>query len=334
MSRVLLSKEIQINLCLSAKQKINTSWRGLARYLGVNHSTLENWYRGNRLIPEEVYKKLATISGVTVKSLKLLPDNWGSVKGGQKRTELYGKYFGSLAGRRKGALNANKNRIRSFITPAFSNKLAEFVGIMLGDGGISRTQISVTLGFSTDKDYVPIVINLIKSLFPAKVSVYRPQNKDAIRIRSSGINLTKSLLEVGLVVGNKIKQQFDIPAWIEQEESFIKACIRGMVDTDGCVHRKVRREKNGIEYRSIGITFCSHSEPLQFSLIRLFNKIGFKVAISGPTIYLCGKEQVLRYVEEIGFSNPKHRGRFEAFLKSYGWVKVKSENCFSPAASV
>lgn len=334
MPRVLLSSSDQYDLCFSAKLQLNCSWRDLARYLEVNPSTFENWYRGFRLMPEDIFEKLEGISGIKVNNIKILPDNWGEVKGGQKRVELYGKFFGTLEGRKRGGSKANQSRIKEFTLPIFSNDLAEFVGIMLGDGGISRTQISITLGYSTDKEYVPYVTNLITKIFGAKFSLYRPQVKDVIRIRVSGVNLVKNLIIIGLIEGNKIYQQVDIPDWIFKEQSYMKACIRGMIDTDGCVHRKVRREKNGFEYRSVGITFCSYSMALQSSIIRLFANLGFKVAQSGTTIYLCGKEQITRYVQEIGFSNPKHFIRYRTFLKEYGWKKVLSENCFSLSATV
>lgn len=260
----------------------------------------------------------------------MLPDNWGQVKGGRTSVGRHGRSFWTLEGSRKGGTNSAKK----FTLPLYSERLAEFVGIMLGDGGISRGQITVTLGYSTDKEYGKYVIKLIRKLFHYKASTYRSTDKDVLRIRASGVNLVKNLLTLGLVEGNKIKQQFDIPSWIQQKAEYIRACIRGMIDTDGCVHRKVRRERNGIEYRSIGITFSSYSNPLQISLIKLFNSLGFKVAISGKTIYLCGKEQVRRYVKEIGFSNPKHMTRYQNFLQQYGWIKVKTENCLYDSPQV
>lgn len=326
MSRVYLSKENQYNLCLSVREKLGYTWADLARYLGVLPHTFDNWYRGERLLPENIFTKLVSISNFPIKNPKLLPDNWGRIKGGKVSIARHpNRSFWTLEGSRKGGTNSAKK----YLVPPHSDDLAELIGIMLGDGGISRTQISVTLGYTTDRMYVPHIRKLIKRLFKVKTSIYRSEDRDAIRIRASGVNLVKHLLTLGLIEGNKIKQQFDIPFWIQQKEQYIRACIRGMVDTDGCVHRKVRRESNGIEYRSVGITFCSASKPLQISLIKLFNTLGFRVAISGRTIYLCGREQIKRYVKEIGFSNPKHMSRYESFLKDYGWKKFSPEKLFN-----
>lgn len=318
MARVLIPPDVQYNLCLSAREQLGLSWNGLAKYLQVNSSTFENWYKCTRLLPKEIFDKLSEISRLSIKDFKLLPDNWGLVKGGKASLGKQGGKFWTLEGSRK----EGRNSANEFINPDYSEDLAEFIGIMLGDGGISRTQISITLGNSTDHEYVPYIIRLIKKLFRVIGSISYPLNKDVVRIRVSGVNLTKNLKKLGLVEGDKIEQKIDIPVWILQREIYIKACIRGLIDTDGCVHRKVRREKDGREYRSIGITFCSASKPLQISVIKLFARLGFKAAISGRTIYLCGKEQVNRYINEIRFSNPKHLNRYQNFLPQYGWIKI------------
>lgn len=318
MPRVLLSKEIQYKLCFSAREKIGDSWAGLARHLKVHPHTFDNWYKGHRLLPENIFTKLVSISNFPVKSLKLISDNWGQVKGGEQSIQRQGGSFWTLEGSIRGGTNSAKK----VLLPDYSAELAEFIGIMLGDGGITRGQISVTLGYTTDKKYVPYIRKLIHKLFKTKTSTYRSTSKDVIRISSSGVNLVKNLLTLGLVKGNKVKQQFDIPRWIFNDKLYMKACIRGLIDTDGCVHRKVRREDSGVEYRSLGITQSSYSPPLQDSIIRIFNTLGFKVSRSGTTIYLCGQKQVKRYVNEIGFSNPRYLNRYQSFLKTHGWIKV------------
>lgn len=323
MPRVLLTKEIQFKLCLTARENLGTSWTGLAKYLEVTPRAFENWYRGIHYLPESIFSKLVNVSNFPIKTCGLLPDNWGQVKGGKKSIERHGRSFWTLEGSIKGGTNS----ARKIPLPSYSSELAEFIGIMLGDGGISSSQITVTLGYTTDKEYANYVIKLILKLFNYKASTYRPYYKDVIRIRASGVNLVRNLLTLGLVEGNKVRNQIDIPNWVFGNNLYAKACIRGLIDTDGCVHRKVRREQNGIEYRSIGITFSSRSSPLQNSLIKLFNILNFKVAISGVTIYLCGKERVERYVKEIGFSNPKHLHRYQEFLRDFGWKKIKPENC-------
>lgn len=197
MPRVNLSKKDQYDLCVSAREKLGSSWVDLARYLSVHPHTFDNWYKGERLLPENIFTKLVDISGFKIQNPQLLPDNWGQAKGGKRSIELHGRFFGTLVGRRKGAQKAGINKAGEFPLPNYSDKLAEFIGIMLGDGGISSNQISVTLGYTTDKKYVPFIRKLIRKLFSARTSTYRSKIKDAIRIRASGVNLVNNLLILG-----------------------------------------------------------------------------------------------------------------------------------------
>ena len=53
--------------------------------------------------------------------------------------------------------------------PKHSADLAEFVGILLGDGCINKNQISISLNIKSDKDYASYVVELTEKLFR-----YRP----------------------------------------------------------------------------------------------------------------------------------------------------------------
>lgn len=321
MARVLISPDTQYNLCLAAREHLGLNWNGLARFLQVNRKTFGNWYTCTRFLPKEIFDKLNVITGNSVSEFELLSDNWGCVKGGNRTIELYGRFFGTLEDRRK-PKKRSKDVSKYFPLPEHSTDLAEFIGIMLGDGGIFGNEAHITLGYSTDKEYVPYIKSLIKVLFNSEVAFYRSLNKDMIRIRVYGKNLVANLLVLGLVKGNKIKNEnFNIPSWILENEGFAKSCIRGLIDTDGCVFKKVRKESSGVQYRSIGIKFTTASERLILTVIKAFQQLNFKVARSRRDLYLSGEEQVKRYFKDIGFSNPKHRNKYINFLHDYGWVK-------------
>ena len=64
-----------------------------------------------------------------------------------------------------------KNQCHEVVLPLkYSEDLAEMVGILLGDGHVSKYYAKVFLNRKADKYYVPYVIDLAKSLFP-KASV-------------------------------------------------------------------------------------------------------------------------------------------------------------------
>ena len=92
-----------------------------------------------------------------------------------------------------------------------SADLAEFFGIMLGDGKLSPTQIIVTLG-DKEKSYVLYVQAKIKKIFGAcpKISVRKLGYHD---VYLGSVELSRWLKEEGLVY-NKVKSQVSAPQWI------------------------------------------------------------------------------------------------------------------------
>lgn len=57
-------------------------------------------------------------------------------------------------------------------------------------------------------------------------------------MRVSSVELSKFLVSIGLCVGDKIRNQIDVPGWIFEDQEYIKGCIRGLIDTDGNIARK------------------------------------------------------------------------------------------------
>jgi intein/homing endonuclease len=200
-----------------------------------------------------------------------------------------------------------------FKKPEFSEELAEFVGIMLGDGGMSEHQMTVTLHRVTDKAYSLYVRRLIKKLFGLKAGIYCDRQFLADSIVISRTNLVKYSMErLGLKKGNKVRQQVDIPLWVKGNERYRVACLRGLVDTDGCVilHKYLSKGK-AYCYKKIG--FTSRSYPLLSSVSTILLGIGIRHRImkNGWDIRIEAREEVEKYFRVVGTSNPKHWKRYK-----------------------
>ena len=209
-------------------------------------------------------------------------------------------------------LNLLPNKTLPFKTPRKSNKLAEFIGIMLGDGGISQYQITVTLHDKDDLEYSKFVLKLMKKLFGINPSVYHDKKDSVNTITISRSILVKFLTdEIGLKIGNKIKQQVDIPGWIKKNKKFEIACLRGLMDTDGCLVLHKYKVKNK-EYRYKKLEFCSASKPLIKSIIEILKKFDFRPRLShnSKNVWIDSKSEVERYFKIIDSNNPKHKNRF------------------------
>lgn len=195
------------------------------------------------------------------------------------------------------------NRSRTVIVPnKRSTKLAEFYGIMLGDGHISRFQIVVTLG-TKELSYVEYVAELMSELFGAKPTILI--RKDGYRdVYFGSVDLIKYLKADGFVT-NKVKYQVDIPQWIFEKPEWMSSFVRGFFDTDGSVYRL----RFGIQ-----VSFTNKSARLLISLHKMLIALGYKAsAISTDRIYLTRRKDLTRFFSEIKPANTKHRRRYQHF---------------------
>lgn len=200
-----------------------------------------------------------------------------------------------------------------FDKPEKSVAFAEFIGIMMGDGGMTPAQLAITLHHIDDLAFSQFVVHLIERLFGIKPSVYH-HPKDSVNIITiSRSGLVKHLHELGLPIGNKVKQRFDIPFWIKENREYMIACIRGLVDTDGSVFTH-RYRVNGKMYFYKKICFSSSSPPLIATVQQFLAKEGFYARISrnGKNIRIESIAGVKQYFDLIGTSNPKHLKRYLA----------------------
>lgn len=201
--------------------------------------------------------------------------------------------------------------------PAYSVELAEFFGIMMGDGGIgSSWQFNITLNSKADKDYALYVVELIRSLFNIDPHVVMRKNRNALLIQTSSTSIVDFLIELGLPRGNKLLNELQIPSWILEVPAFKTACVRGLVDTDGCLY--IHKHKvSGKEYQNIGFCFCSYSPTLIKQVSDLFEEFGIIPHISnrGRSIYLYKAGSVARYLTVFGTSNARIKSVYEKWRR-------------------
>ena len=123
-------------------------------------------------------------------------------------------------------------------------ELAEFIGIMLGDGHINsklyRQQISFN-GIDENK-YMHYVKNKIILMYGIKPNESWERDKRNATGKEKGMllyidnkSLFEDLISHGLKPGNKTKNQVSVPNWIKSDENFTIACLRGLFDTDGSI---------------------------------------------------------------------------------------------------
>ncbi len=185
----------------------------------------------------------------------------------------------------------------------YSNKLAEFIGIMLGDGHISHFQVTVTLG-TKENEYVQYVSKLMNEIFNTKSRICVRKTGHQV-VYMGSVSAVKWLENMGLT-HNKVKYQVDVPKWILAKDTYMKNAIRGLIDTDGSVYKL----KFGVQ-----ISFCNSSQPLLETTRSMLIKLDFHPSkiCNHKQFYLTKREDLQKFFKEIGFNNSKHYRRFINF---------------------
>jgi len=196
--------------------------------------------------------------------------------------------------------------------------LAEFVGIVMGDGGITKRQVAITLNYKTDKLYAVFVSNIIKELFKIKPAIYFRRKESLINIVVSRTRLVEVCESIGLKIGNKLKQGLDMPQWIKKDRFFSSTCIRGLIDTDGCVFSECHKIKNK-KYCYPRLCLTSYSPKLCSSVAGILKELGFSPKIRiGRNVQLENKQDIIRYFSLINTHNPHIKKCFKVSLGGVG----------------
>lgn len=333
MQRIKIRKENQKKFFKTIKSASNLNWDKLGKICGLSGRTLRDWARC-KYTPS--YKASIFLSRKFKVNLpddyKILDQYWYINKyarmGGLARQKIYG-LLGDIKTRQKGGFACQQRRrenpekyrrlgcqiAKKFKPLKQSIAFAEMVGIILGDGGITDSQLRITLNKKTDKKYAVFVKKLMHKVFKEIPSTGIYHN--VLVLTLSGVNLIKELEKIGLKRGNKIVNQISIPAWILRNDKYARACARGMIDTDGCVyfHRHLVKNKR---YINLGLTFTNHSMPLIDGVNKIFtNNDFYPSVIKNKRIYIYNLAAIKRYFKIIGSNNPKHTNKFNSYLNLY-----------------
>jgi intein/homing endonuclease len=220
------------------------------------------------------------------------------------------KNFGTPEGRRKGGINSQRLfrlnpeyaasrgvKVRKGIKrPKFSTNLAEFVGIMLGDGGISNYQINITFNRETDSEYGAYIRRLIKEIFELSASHIVRKADKADRIIVSSRDLVEFLERIGLKRGSKVKNEVDVPRWILNNRIYSSFCLKGLMDTDGSFYSYRHKVSNKI-YTNFAICFTNHSRPLVKSVYKILSDFNLGPVMNTERVYLHKLQNINKYIK-------------------------------------
>lgn len=297
----------------------------IARTTQVSLRTVTDWKRGKYTIPSVSFNKIFKLAGSPASITPEYLDNWwnnsiSGRKGALARMKKYGS-LGTPEGRSLGGLNsylARRNNTHDIFTtktilePAQDEHLAEFVGILIGDGSLTEYQVAIASNTTTDSEYIIFVARLIKRLFGIAPRISIRSDINCTMIVASSIKMVEFLTHIGVLQGNKLAQGLDIPSWIQDDQKYANACIRGIFDTDGSIFQETHVIKGRI-YSYPRMSFVSMSENLISTINTVLIDLGFYPKIRKNRVNLESQSDINRYFDIIGTSNPKHFNRFSKF---------------------
>ena len=200
-----------------------------------------------------------------------------------------------------------KSHRKKVTLPKYSSDLAEFFGIMLGDGGINNDwQATITINSVADKEYADYVVWRCMRLFGVTPALHKRKNKQALLIALASTSVVDFLVAEGLPRGNKLAGKLEIPVWVLEKPKYKIACVRGLVDTDGCLYIH-RHRVAGKTYKNIGFCFTNFSPYLIRQVASIFGENGIQPVISnkGRSIYLYRASAIEKYLRVFGSSNER-----------------------------
>jgi hypothetical protein len=302
---------------IAVRKESGLSWGELAASIKVNVRTITSWRVGETTVPASVIEKWSKQFKIKTPLHENVDLNEQRAKaaslGGFARFKKYGD-LGTSGGRKRGGLQAQQTHkqmehspfvARDILRPRRSELLAELVGAILGDGSLTKYQLVLYSNLITDREYSDFLSSLIEKIFGVVPSMTHHPLSGVTRVLCSSKNIVDYLQSIGLGLGNKTRRQASVPSWILKNRSYIHACMRGLIDTDGCVYIDHHKTKCGT-YESVCIAFTNASKPLLDFVFEAWESLGFHPTRQGRHVRLRRSDEVIRHAKEVGFNNPKH----------------------------
>lgn len=176
-----------------------------------------------------------------------------------------------------------------------NNNLAEFYGLLLGDGCIEKVSRTEKISISCHSKEVKRVARIQKmmtSIFGKRASLRHRRESHCADVYLYQNHLSRRL---DFPTGKKLLHKLRIPPWISQCHSHTLRCLKGLFETDG--NLSIDR-KNHTEV----IKFTNWSQTLLDDVYQMLHKMRFHPQRRATDVRLARKKEVRQFVKLIEFS--------------------------------
>jgi len=300
------------------------NWQSLANFFQINRNLLLKYRLGKLTLPEEIFRKLILMFDSSRErffesKVSYVDPNWGRIEGGKSTYNRHREIFEH--GRQK-AIETSKRRAHKFnVDIPLGEELSYFIGLFIGDGFTNKYQRYHIIQFTGDKRfegdfYRGLITQYSRQLFNLNPTIYEGKNTNALRFNLYSKELFHLITQrFKISAGRKSKKVLIPQKILDSRPEILKACIRGLYDAEGCVFFDKRKL-----YKKPYVRIELHMHNLQIlkqvskilSLFEIENTLGsFK---DNLRVVVYGKEQVKKFVKEVGFSNPKHLSKLKSLI--------------------
>lgn len=114
-----------------------------------------------------------------------------------------------------------------------NNKLAELIGVVLGDGHIQkfpRTERLIISANSNNEGFIDRYRNIVRDVFIKEPTCSKVKSKNCVRISIYEKFISKRL---SIATGNRSGNDEGIPYWAKKNKSLLIDCLRGLYEAEG-----------------------------------------------------------------------------------------------------
>jgi hypothetical protein len=149
-------------------------------------------------------------------------------------------------------------------------------------------QINITID-SRQQEIIDHIKTLIRNLFGYECSLYKRKDSRATIICLNKKEIFDCLIGLGLRSGSKVKNNISVPDWIKKESSYTISCLRGLMDTDGCIH-SVKRDN------AIYVVFSNHVKNLLDDFSSMCQNMGLNIYKGQDSVHIYEKKSVSSFL--------------------------------------
>lgn len=214
------------------------------------------------------------------------------------------------------------NKGKPFEIPTFTSKenskLAEMIGIILGDGNTyydkgKKYLLRISSNRVEEKKYRNYTKKLMEDLFKISPKSYDKSDRKGTDLTLYNKSVVEGLIEKGIIPGNKVKNQIKVPKWIKKTEINKIGCLRGLFDTDGSVYLRNTQ-------KSFGLNFKNGSFPLVKDFKAICESEGINTQkIPEPKIYKNPDTKEIFKTYQVTIENKSEISKFLYKIKPKKW---------------